>query len=59
LNEAWHTDAEIVDQAGRRIRAAGEARYRKESPVDRAMHVVYKSIGDDLNYYNGRLSGRA
>jgi hypothetical protein len=31
--------------------------YRKDSPVDRAMYVVYESVGDDVRYYNGSLSG--
>lgn len=31
--------------------------YRKESPVDRAMYEVFESVGDDVSYYNGTLSG--
>ena len=35
----------------------GRGGYRKESPVDRAMYIVYECLGDDLSYYNGILSG--
>jgi hypothetical protein len=31
--------------------------YRKDSPVDRAMYVVFESVGDEVSYYNGTLSG--
>jgi hypothetical protein len=30
--------------------------YRKESPVDHALYVVYESVGDAVSYYNGVLS---
>jgi len=31
--------------------------YRKDSPVDRAMYEVFESVGDEVDYYNGTLSG--
>ena len=31
--------------------------YSKDSPVDRAMHCVFESLGDEIQYNNGVLSG--
>lgn len=31
--------------------------YRKDSPLDRAMYVVFESIADEIQYYNGTLTG--
>jgi hypothetical protein len=31
--------------------------YGKDSPVDRAIYDVFESVADDLQYYNGVLSG--
>jgi hypothetical protein len=33
--------------------------YGKDSPVDRAMYCVFENVGDDVQYYNGVLSGSA
>src|SRR3954463_14845873 len=33
--------------------------YRKESPVDRALYCVFENVADDVQYYNGVLSGAA
>lgn len=52
--KAWLKEEER--EAGLKRQSDHEG-YKKNSPVDRAMYCVFENLGDEIQYYNGVLSG--
>lgn len=60
LVATWKEHKAFLNEEDNEIRLKEESErngYREESPVDRAMYQVFECVGDELNYYNGTLSG--
>jgi len=56
----WHDHRAFLKEEDSQIKLKEQSErdgYRKESPVDRAMYIVYESAGDEVSYYTGTLSG--
>ena len=60
LVSAWRDRKAFLkeeEQQTRLQRQNDQDGYRKDSPVDRAMYCVFENLGDEVQYYNGVLSG--